>query len=106
MNSNQKRVVALGISLIILTLIFWLMAGGNFFTKTQILVEKETTELDKMLGVEPQREYVDSFVFGLIPPGLVASTEMISVSTISGLIVLICGILFFKYKTKNKMEMV
>jgi len=104
MNTKQKSVVIFGIILIVLTFIIWLLSGGDFFTKTQILVEKETTELDKMLGVEPQKEYEDKFVFGLVPPGIVATAEMISVSTISTLILLVSGILFFKYKTKNKME--
>ena len=104
MNTKQKNVVTFGIILIVVTFIIWLLSGGDFFTKTQILVEKEATELDKMLGVEPQKEYEDSFVFGLVPSGLVATAEMISVSTISAIIILICGILFFKYKTRNKME--
>jgi len=104
MNTKQKNVVTLGIILIIVTFIIWLLSGGDFFTKTQILVEKEATELDKMLGVEPQKEYEDKFVFGLVPPGIVATAEMISASTISALILLVSGILFFKYKTKNKME--
>ena len=104
MNIKQKSVVTFGIILIVLTFIIWLLSGGDFFTKTQILVEKETTELDKMLGVEPQKEYEDKFVFGLVPPGIVATAEMISVSTISTLILLVSVILFFKYKTKKKME--
>jgi len=99
MNSKQKRVVTIGLILIVAIFIIWLAAGGDFFTKTQILVEQEATELDQMLGITPQKEYQDSFVFGLVPPGLVATTEMISVVTLSGLIFVISGLFFFKYKT-------
>ena len=101
MNKKQKQVITLGIILIAATFIIWLLAGGDFFTKTQILVEKEITELDQMLGVTPQKEYQDSFVFGLVPPGLVFSAEMISVATLSGLFFLITGLLYFKFKTKT-----
>ena len=101
MNKNQKQVITFGIILIAITIIIWLLAGGDFFTKTQILVEKEATELDQMLGVTPQKEYQDSFVFGLVPPGLVFSAEMFSVATISGLIFLLSGLFYYKYKTKT-----
>jgi hypothetical protein len=101
MNKKQKQVITIGITLIAATFIIWLLAGGDFFTKTQILVEKEVTELDQMLGVTPQKEYQDSFVFGLVPPGLVYTAEMISVATLSGVILLISGLFYFKYKTKT-----
>lgn len=101
MNKKQKQIITIGILLIAATIIIWLAAGGDFFTKTQILVEKEVTELDQMLGVTPQKEYQASFVFGLFPPGLVFSAEMISVATLSGLIFLLSGIFYFKYKTKT-----
>ena len=101
MNKKQKQVITIGVLLITATFIIWLLAGGDFFTKTQILVEQEVTELDQMLGVTPQKEYQDSFVFGLVPPGLVFSTEMLSVATISGLIFLLSGLFYFKNKSKT-----
>lgn len=101
MNKEQKQVITIGIILITTVVIIWLLAGGDFFTKTQILVEKEITELDQMLGVTPQKEYQDSFVFGLVPPGLVFSAEMISVATLSGIIFLLSGLFYLKYKTKT-----
>lgn len=101
MNKEQKQVITIGIILITIVVIIWLLAGGDFFTKTQILVEKEVTELDQMLGVTPQKEYQDSFVFGLVPPGLVFSAEMISVATLSGIIFLLLGLFYLKYKTKT-----
>jgi hypothetical protein len=101
MNIEQKRIISIGLILIGVTVVIWLLSGGDFFTKTQILVEKEATELDKMLGITPQKEYQDSFVFGLVPPGLVASAEMISVATISGLILVLTILLFLKFKRKK-----
>ena len=101
MNKKQKQVITIGVLLITATFIIWLLAGGDFFTKTQILVEQEVTELDQMLGVTPQKEYQDSFVFGLVPPGLVFSAEMLSVATISGLIFLLSGLFYFKNKSKT-----
>lgn len=101
MNKKQKQVITIGVLLIASTFIVWSLAGGDFFTKTQVLVEKEVTELDQMLGVEPQMEFEDKFVFGLVPPGPVATAEMISVATISALIILVTGLFYFKYKTKT-----
>ena len=104
MNNKQKLVITIGLTLVAITLVIWLLQGGDFFTKTKILVEKESTELDKMLGIPPQMEYQDSFVFGLVPPGLVASAEMISAATVSGLIIIISALLFFKFSTHKKLE--
>jgi len=101
MNNKQKLIITVGIFLIVVTVIIWLLNGGDFFTKTQILVEKEVSELDKMLGIPPQKEFKDTFVFGLVPPGLTATMEMVSAATISGLIVVISGILFFRFKSKK-----
>jgi hypothetical protein len=106
MNSKQKLVITIGIILIAITAVIWLLEGGDFFTKTQILVEKEASELDSMLGIPPQKEFKDSFVFGLVPPGLTATAEMISVATVAGLIVVISGLLFFKFKTKKSKEII
>ena len=104
MNSKQKRVITIGVLLVVITAVIWLLEGGDFFTKTQILVEKEASELDEMLGIPPQKEFKDSFVFGLVPPGLTATAERISAATVSGLIIVISGFLFFKYKTKKTKE--
>ncbi len=104
MNSNQKRVIVVGIILIVITSVIWLVGGGDFFTKTRILVEKEASELDKMLGIPPQKEFKDSFVFGLVPPGLTATIEMVSAATVSGLIAVISCLLFIKFKSKKSKE--
>jgi len=100
MNKNQKYVLVVGIILIVSTLIYWLMQGAEIFTKTQILVDK-TTDLDRMLGVE-NKQYIDHFVFGFIPSGFSVSVELLSVSVISGILIVISGILIYLFKTKQK----
>ena len=100
MNKNQKILSVIGIILIAATFIYWYSQGSDIFTKTQILVDK-TTELDKMLGVE-NKQYVDQFVFGLIPSGTSSIPEMLSAASLSGLIVFITGILIFLFRNKRK----
>jgi len=100
MNKNQKYVFVIGIILIISTLIYWLMQGAEIFTKTQILVDK-TTDLDRMLGVV-NKQYVDHFMFGFLPSGFSVSIELLSVSVISGILIVISGILIYLFKTKKK----
>ncbi len=106
MNSKQKSVVIIGLILIAITVTIWLLGGSEIFTKTQILVEKEVSEIDKLLGIPPQKEYQDKFVFGLVPPGLTATAEFISASTVSGLIAVISGLLFILFKSKKLKETV
>lgn len=100
MNRNQKNILLFGIIFISLSFIYWLTQGAEIFTKTQVLVDK-TTDLDRMLGVE-NRQYVDHFVFGFLPSGFSASVELLSVSTISGILTVISGILIYLFKTKQK----
>ena len=100
MNKNQKYVLVIGIVLIISTLTYWLIQGAAIFTKTKVLVDK-TTDLDRMLGVE-NRQYVDHFMFGFLPSGFSVSLELLSVSVISGILIVISGILIYLFKTKQK----
>lgn len=100
MNKNQKYLLAIGIILIAITLFYWYSQGAEVFTKTQVLVDK-TTELDKMLGVE-NKEYVDQFVFGLFPSGITSITEMLSTASISGLLIVLTGILIYLFRNKRK----
>lgn len=89
MNKNQKRVLLIGIILILVVLAYWYSQGGEIFTKTQVLVDK-TTELDRMLGVE-NKQYEDKFVLGLDYAG-----------AISAIIAVITGVLIFIFKNKRK----
>jgi uncharacterized membrane protein len=100
MNKTQKYIIAIGIILIGITLIYWYSQGAEVFTKTQVLVDK-TTDLDRMLGVE-NKQYVDQFVFGLFPSGMSSIMEMVSTASISGVVVLLTGILIYLFRNKRK----
>lgn len=89
MNPKQKKILIIGIILIVAVLIYWYSQGAEIFTKTQVLVDN-TTELDKMLGVE-NKQYVDKFVLGLDYAG-----------AISAAIAVITGVLIFIFKNKRK----
>lgn len=100
MNKNQKYVLVIGIILIAITLFFWYSQGAQIFTKTQVLVDK-TTDLDRMLGVE-NKQYVDQFVFGLFPSGIESIAEISSAFSISGVIIVLAGILIYLFRNKRK----
>jgi hypothetical protein len=87
MNSKQKMILLIGIFLIVLVLGYWYLQGAELFTKTQVLVDN-TTELDKMLGVE-NKQFVDKFVLGLDYAGAISA----AIAFISGILI---------YLTKNK----
>ena len=100
MNKKQKYAIVIGIILVALTLFYWYSQGFEIFSKTQVLVDK-TTDLDRMLGVE-NKEYVDKFIFGLLPSGTTSLMEMSSFASISGLITLLTGILIYLFRNKRK----
>jgi hypothetical protein len=100
MNKNQKYVLSIGIILIASVLMYWYSQGAEVFTKTQVLVDK-TTELDKMLGVE-NKQYVDQFVFGLFPSGMTTIMELASAASLSGVVIVLAGILIYLFSNKRK----
>ena len=100
MNKNQKLVLISGILIIVIAVIVWIFQGAEIFTKTQILIDK-TTDLDRMLGVE-NKEFVDQFVFGLLPSGFSSIIEILSLTTVSGMIAIISGVLLFILKNKRR----
>lgn len=100
MNKDQKSILAIGIIFIVSTLIYWYSQGAVVFTKIQILVDN-TTDLDRMLGVE-NKEFVDQFVFGLFPSGMTSVMEMISAVSLSGIVLVISGILIYLFRNKRK----
>ena len=100
MNKKQKYVIVIGIILTALMLFYWYSQGFEILSKTQVLVDK-TTDLDRMLGVE-NKEYVDKFIFGLLPSGTTSLMEMSSFASISGLITLLTGILIYLFRNKRK----
>ncbi|MCS7052934.1 MAG: hypothetical protein NZM09_04280 [Ignavibacterium sp.] len=63
MNKSQKILFSISALIIISILSFWLIQGGELFTKTKILVDN-TSELDKALGIKNE-VWVDKFILGL-----------------------------------------
>jgi hypothetical protein len=100
MNKNQKYVLIIGIILIATAFIHWYTQGAEVFTKSQVLIDK-TTDLDRMLGVE-NKEYIDQFVLGLFPSGMSSIAEIISAASISGLVVVLSGLLIYLFRNKRK----
>jgi hypothetical protein len=100
MNKNQKYVLIIGIILIASAFIYWYTQGAEVFTKSQVLIDK-TTDLDRMLGVE-NKEYIDQFVLGLFPSGMSSIAEICSAASISGLVVVLSGILIYLFRNKRK----
>jgi hypothetical protein len=91
MNSKQKYVIVVALLLISAILIWWLISGGEVLSKDGIWVDQEISELDKALGLEPQKVYVEKFIPGLLP----------HTAVLSGIIVVISTILFFIFRTKK-----
>jgi hypothetical protein len=100
MNKNQKYVLIIGIILIASAFIYWYAQGAEVFTKSQVLIDK-TTDLDRMLGVE-NKEYIDQSVMGLFPSGMSSVAEISSAASISGLVVILSGILIYLFRNKRK----
>jgi hypothetical protein len=94
MNSKQKYVVLVALVLIAAVLIWWLTSGGEMLSKDGIWVEQEVSELDKALGLEPQKVYQEKFILGLLP----------HTAVFSGAIVFVSAILFFIFKSKKTKE--
>lgn len=99
MNKNIKYIILTSVVLVLLTFLYWYMQGAETFTMTQVLVDK-STDLDRLLGVE-HKEYVNQFIFGLLPSSMTSIKEMISAFSITGLIGLISGILIYLEKRKK-----
>jgi hypothetical protein len=94
MNSKQKYIILAALILIAVVLVWWLASGGEILSKDGIWVEQEVSELDKALGLEPQKVYQEKFILGLLP----------HTAVFSGAVVLISTILFFIFKSKKTKE--
>ncbi len=100
MNKKQIIVLSIGIISILIVFFIWQAQGGETFTKTQVLVDK-TTDLDRMLGVE-NKQYINKYVFGLLPSGTESVYEMLSAFSLSGLLVVLSGVLIYLLRNKKK----
>lgn len=86
LNKKQKRSIYIGLSLIIIAVIFWIAFGMEIFTKTQVIVEKT----DELFGTT-YKEFEDKFILGLD-----------YTVAISAFIVFITGVVvFFQRKFKD-----
>jgi len=94
MNSKQKYVIVVAIILISAAVIWWLGSGGEILSKDGIWIEQEMSELDKALGLEPQKVYQEKFILGLLP----------HTAVFSGVVILISTILLFTFKSKKQKE--
>lgn len=94
MNSKQKYIILAALILIAVVLVWWIASGGEILSKDGIWVEQEVSELDKALGLEPQKVYQEKFILGLLP----------HTAVFSGAVVLISAILFFIFKSKKTKE--
>ena len=84
-NKKQKIVLVVGTILILSALILWIAQGGDLFTKTQVLVEKQ----DDLFGTT-YKEWDNKIVVGLDYVG-----------SFSALVAVISGILIFLLRTKK-----
>jgi len=94
MNEKQKYVLTAALILIAAVFLWWLASGGEILSKDGVWVETELSELDKALGLEPQKVYQEKFILGLLP----------HTAVISGIIVVVSAILFFTFKSKKTKE--
>ena len=85
MNKKQKIILVVGAILIFSAFILWLAHGGEFFTKTQVLIEKQ----DELFGTT-YKEWKDKIVIGFDYAG-----------SFSAVIVVISDVLFFFFLTKK-----
>lgn len=59
-NVSLRRILITGLLVILVALVIWAGFGGDFFTKTQVLIERE----DELLGTT-YLEWKDKFILGL-----------------------------------------
>jgi hypothetical protein len=85
MNSKQKTVIYIAITIVVVSLVIWQIYGGEIFTKDQVLIEVK----DELFGTT--KEWKDQFVWGLDLSGI-----------ISGATIVVSGILFFVFRNKKK----
>ena len=99
MNKKQQRTILIGLLIIVAAVVIWLLSGEEIFTKTQVLIERK----DQLFGTT-YKEFQDKFVFGLLPSGFSITLDSLSLTSLSGIVVVISGILFFIFRKKGHNE--
>ncbi|MGB8321108.1 MAG: hypothetical protein WCE54_23470 [Ignavibacteriaceae bacterium] len=99
MNKYQKRTIITGLLIIAAAVAVWLASGGEIFTKTQVLIEKK----DALFGTT-YKELKDKFIFGLLPSGFSFALASLAVTSLSGIVIVLSGFLFFIFKKKGRNE--
>ena len=94
MNSKQKITLLLGLILILAGAAAWIASGGEILTKDGYWIEKEQSDLDKLLGLDPEMEFREKFILGLIPHTAVFLT----------VVALLTSVLMFIFRTKKIKE--
>lgn len=90
MNGKQRLILLTGFVLILAAAIVWVSSGGEVLSKDGIWIEKEQSDLDKLLGLDPELEFKEQFILGLIPHTL----------GFAGIIAVLTALLFFILRTK------
>ncbi len=93
MNKKQKITILIAVIIIIACVIIWLVDGGAIFTKTQVLVVKK----DPLFGTT-YKTWKDQFVFGLLPSGFSLNLASLALTSLSGVVIVVSGILFSIFK--------
>lgn len=86
MNKKQRNTIFTGLIIIAAAFIVWAFFGFELFTKTEVLIEKQ----DELFGTT-FKEWEDKFIWGLD-----------YTLYVTGITVLICTVLYFVFKNKNK----
>ena len=89
MNKKQKIVLVVGAVLIFSALILWLAHGGEIFTKTQVLIEKQ----DDLFGTT-YKEWEDKIL-------LIQALGLDYAGGFSAMVAVISAVLFFLFRTKK-----
>ncbi len=89
MNKKQKIVLVVGAVLIFSALILWLAHGGEIFTKSQVLIEKQ----DDLFGTT-YKEWEDKIL-------LIQALGLDYAGSFSAMVAVISGVLFFLFRTKK-----
>jgi hypothetical protein len=85
MNKKQKIVLVTGALLVLSALIIWVAHGAEFFTKTQVLIEKQ----DELFGTM-YKEWEDKIIIGFDYAG-----------GFSAVVVVLTGIFYFIFRNKK-----